>query len=44
MANSLNLCALTLPTETCFSGLMVMGRPNNEFYLMSIGIALEKIK
>ena len=44
MANSLNLCALTLPTNTDFSGLMLMGRPNNEFDLMSIGLAIEKIK
>ena len=44
MANSLNLCALTLPTETDFSGLMLMGRPNNEFDLMNIGLAIEKIK
>ncbi len=43
MANSLNLCALTLPTKTDFSGLMLMGRPHNEFNLMSIGLALEKI-
>ena len=27
IANSLNLCALTLPTETDFSGLMIMGPP-----------------
>ena len=44
MANSLNLCALTLPTETDFSGLMLMGRPNNEVDLMSIGLAIEKLK
>jgi len=44
MANSLNLCALTLPTETDFSGLMLMGRPNNEYDLMNIGLAIEKIK
>ncbi len=44
IANSLNLCALTLPTDTDFSGLMLMGRPNNEFDLMSIGLAIEKIK
>ena len=44
IANSLNLCALTLPTNTDFSGLMLMGRPNNEFDLMSIGLAIEKIK
>ena len=25
IANSLNLCALTIPTETDFSGLMLMG-------------------
>ena len=43
-ANSLNLCALTLPTETHFSGLMLMGRPNNEFNLMSIASNIEKIK
>ena len=44
MANSLNLCALTLPTETDFSGLMLMGRPNHEYDLMNIGLAIEKIK
>ncbi len=44
IANSLNLCALTLPTDTDFSGLMLMGRPNNEFDLMNIGLAIEKIK
>ena len=44
IANSLNLCALTLPTETDFSGLMLMGRPNNEYELMNIGLAIEKIK
>ena len=44
IANSLNLCALTLPTETDFSGLMLMGRPNSEFELMSIGLSIEKIK
>ncbi len=44
MANSLNLCALTLPTDTDFSGLMLMGSPNNEFDLMNIGLAIEKIK
>ena len=44
IANSLNLCALTLPTDTLFSGLMLMGRPNNEFDLMNIGLAIEKIK
>ncbi len=43
IANSLNLCALTLPTKTDFSGLMLMGPPNNEFDLMSIGLAIEKI-
>ena len=43
IANSLNLCALTLPTETDFSGLMLMGRPNNEYDLMNIGLAIEKI-
>ncbi len=43
IANSLNLCALTLPTETDFSGLMLMGRPNNEFNLLSIGLTIEKI-
>ena len=43
IANSLNLCALTLPTETDFSGLMIMGPPNNEFDLMSIGLTIEKI-
>mgnify|MGYP003721114279 FL=1 len=44
IANSLNLCALTLPTETDFSGLMLMGRPNSEFELMSIGLSIEKLK
>ena len=44
IANSLNMCALTLPTETDFSGLMLMGRPNSEFELMSIGLSIEKIK
>ena len=44
IANSLDLCALTLPTETDFSGLMLMGRPNSEFELMSIGSNIEKIK
>ena len=44
IANSLNLCALTLPTETDFSGLMLMGRPNSEINLMSIGLTIEKIK
>ena len=43
IANSLNLCALTLPTETDFSGLMLMGRPNSEFELMSIGLSIEKL-
>jgi aspartyl-tRNA(Asn)/glutamyl-tRNA(Gln) amidotransferase subunit A len=43
IANSLNLCALTLPTETDFSGLMIMGPPNNELDLMSIGLTIEKI-
>ena len=43
IANSLNLCALTLPTGTDFSGLMLMGSPNNEFDLMSIGLTIEKI-
>ena len=43
IANSLNLCALTLPTQTDFSGLMIMGPPNNEFDLMSIGLTIEKI-
>ena len=42
-ANSLNLCALTMPTETLFSGLMLMGRPNNEFDLMSIALTIGKI-
>ena len=44
IANSLNLCALTMPTETDFSGLMFMRGPNTEFDLMSIGLAIEKIK
>ena len=44
IANSLNLCALTLPTEANFSGLMLMGHPNDEFNLMSIGSTIEKIK
>ena len=44
IANSLDLCALTLPTETYFSGLMLMWRPNSEFELMSIGSNIEKIK
>ena len=44
IANSLNLCALTLPTKTDFSGLMLMGRPNSEVELMSIGLSIEKIK
>ena len=44
MANSLKLCAITLPTDTDFSGLMLMGRPNNECDLMNIGLAIEKIK
>ena len=44
IANSLNLCALTLPTETDFSGLMLMGRPNKEFDLMSISLTIEAIK
>ena len=43
IANSLTLCALTLPTETDFSGLMIMGPPNNEFDLISIGLTIEKI-
>ena len=43
IANSLNLCALTLPTETDFSGLMLMGGPNNEFDLMSISLTIETI-
>ena len=43
IANSLNLCALTLPTETDFSGLMLMGYPNKEFDLMNIGLTIEKI-
>ena len=41
IANSLNLCALTLPTKTDFSGLMLMGRPNSEVELMSIGLSIE---
>ena len=44
IANSLNLCALTLPTKTNFSGLMLMGRPNSEIELMCIGLSIEKIK
>ena len=44
IANSLNLCALTLPTETVFSGLMLMGRPENEFDLMSVSLTIEAIK
>ena len=44
IANSLNLCALTLPTKTDFSGLMLMGRPNSEINLMSVGLTIEKIK
>ena len=43
IANSLNLCALTLPTETDFSGLMLMGYTNKEFDLMNIGLTIEKI-
>tara|TARA_B100000287_G_scaffold417502_1_gene453361 strand:+ start:826 stop:2157 length:1332 start_codon:yes stop_codon:yes gene_type:complete len=44
IANSLNLCAITMPTETDFSGLMLMRRPYTEFDLMSIGLAIENIK
>ena len=44
IANSLNLCALTIPTKADFSGLMLMRRPNSEFDLMSIGLSIEKIK
>ncbi|MDC3090503.1 amidase [Paracoccaceae bacterium] len=44
IANSLNLCALTLPTKTNFSGLMLMGRPNSEIELMCVGLSIEKIK
>ena len=43
IANSLILCALRLPTETDFSGLMLMGYPNKEFDLMNIGLTIEKI-
>ena len=43
IANSLNLCALTIPTETDFSGLMLMGRPYNEFDLMGVALTIEKI-
>ena len=43
IANSLNLCSLTLPTETDFSGLMLMGRPNKEFELMRIGLTIEEM-
>ena len=44
IANSLNLCALTLPTKTDFSGLMVMGRPHSEVELINIGLSIEEIK
>ena len=44
MANSLNLCALTIPTQTDFDGLMIMGHPFNEFKLLSIGSCLEQME
>ncbi len=41
MANSLNLCSLTLPLKTNFSGLMLFCHPNQEEKLMRIGLSLE---
>jgi aspartyl-tRNA(Asn)/glutamyl-tRNA(Gln) amidotransferase subunit A len=42
MANSLNLCALTLPNKISFSGLMIMAHPYNETHLLNVGLTLEK--
>ena len=41
MANSLNLCSLTLPTNINFSGLMLFGRPNEEEKLLRIGLSIQ---
>ena len=41
MANSLNLCSLTIPLKANFSGLMIFCHPNEEEKLMRIGLTLE---
>ncbi len=41
MANSLNLCSLTVPLKADFSGLMVFCHPNQEDKLMRIGLTME---
>jgi len=41
MANSLNLCSLTIPLKDNFSGLMIFCHPDEEQKLMRIGLTLE---
>ena len=41
MANSLNLCSLTIPLKLNFSGLMFFCHPNQEEKLMRIGLTVE---
>ena len=43
MANSLNLCSLTVPLKTNFSGFMLFCHPNEEDKLMRIGLTLENL-
>ncbi len=43
MANSLNLCSLTVPLKTNFSGFMLFCHPNEEDKLMRIGLAVENL-
>ena len=42
-ANLMNLPALTIPTNSNFCGLMVMGKPFKEKSLLKIGKSIEKI-
>jgi len=42
IGNMLGLCAITLPTETPSSGLMIMGAPNTELNLLGIAMTIEK--
>ncbi len=43
MANSLNLCSLTIPLKTNFSGFMLFCHPNEEDKLMRVGLTMENL-
>jgi len=42
LVNFLGLCALSLPSGTPMTGLMLVGAPNDEARLLRIGRAIER--